>query len=266
MPKQAVDADRNFDDLADRFDRNIYGGLKGQIRLAILNRDFSDYLPIAPYVPLTPDKTLSILDAGGGQGQFSIPLAAAGHELTLCDLSQKMLGKARARASEMGLQNVLLKHSSIQSLQIKTQFDLVLCHAVLEWVVEPKAVLLHLWQMVKPGGHVSIIFYNHHSLVYKNLLRTNYKKVLADDYSAFAGSLTPINPLRPEQVLNWCEQLEANLLCHSGIRVFHDYILDAANRQKSPEQVMSLELSLSRQPPFRDLGRYVHLLLEKTHV
>ena len=33
--------DRNFDDLAERFSRKIYGGLKGNIRLAVLTADLT---------------------------------------------------------------------------------------------------------------------------------------------------------------------------------------------------------------------------------
>ena len=32
MAKQPLNQDRNFDDLAGRFKKNIYGGLKGEIR------------------------------------------------------------------------------------------------------------------------------------------------------------------------------------------------------------------------------------------
>ena len=40
---------------------------------------------------------LKILDAGGGPGRFSIPLAQAGHEVTNLDISPKMLDIARER-------------------------------------------------------------------------------------------------------------------------------------------------------------------------
>ncbi|UTF60528.1 methyltransferase domain-containing protein [Gilvimarinus sp. DA14] len=265
MPKQTTDTDRNFDDLAERFDRNIYGGLKGQIRLAVLQRDFADYLPIAPYIPLTPEGRLRVLDAGGGQGQFSLPLAAAGHDMVFCDISQNMLLKAKARAGALGCeQRVEFRHQSAQSLAPAEAFDLVICHALLEWVVEPMTLLEGLLNRVKPGGYMSVIFYNQHALVYKNLLRANYKKVLSQDYAAYRGSLTPINPLLPEQVRQFCSERKFSLLCCSGIRVFHDYILDAEQRQAEPESVLQLELTHSRLAPYRDLGRYVHLLLRRS--
>ena len=269
MPVESSQQDRNFDDLAGRFSRNIYGGLKGQIRLAVLARDFAEFLPVAPYVPLTPDKTLNILDAGGGQGQFSLPLAAAGHTLTVCDISANMLKIAEQQAAVLGAsERVQLLQCPAQAVaehlpDATAPFGLVICHAVIEWVVEPFALLDHLLTLLRPGGHLSLIFYNKHGLVYKNLLRTNYKKIKSDDYRPHRGSLTPINPTTPEALLQYAASRELDVLCHSGIRVFYDYILDPEQRRREEATVLELEQKLSRQQPYRDLGRYVHLLLQK---
>lgn len=269
MPIESTLQDRNFDDLSERFSRNIYGGLKGRIRLAVLARDFAEFLPIAPYVPLTPDKTLTILDAGGGQGQFSVPLAAAGHSLVLCDISANMLALARERVAELqAAARVQLINCPAQEVAAHLTgpvrvFDLVICHAVIEWVIEPFELLDGLLAQLRPGGHLSLIFYNKHALVYKNLLRTNYKKVKNADYRAFRGSLTPINPLTPEALLQYAQSRGLKVQCHSGIRVFHDYILDPEQRQRDPDAVLELEQRMSREQPFRDLGRYIHLLLRK---
>ncbi len=262
MPRQPVHEDRNFDDLAPRFARNIYGGLKGRVRLAVLNRDFGDYLPIAPFVPLTPGASLDILDAGGGQGHFSLPLARAGHRLTLCDISAAMLAVARAEAEAQGLA-VEFVQGPVQALPAAENYDLILCHALLEWVTEPWQVLAGLVRRLRAGGHLSLIFYNWHALVYKNLLRANFTSLDEAEHSAFRGSLTPIHPLRPERVLEELDGLGLEVLCHSGIRVFHDYILDPEARRRDPETIVRLELTYSRQEPYRGLGRYVHLLVRK---
>lgn len=60
------------------------------------------------------------------------------------------------------------------------------------------------------------------------------------------------------------DALPLDLLCHSGIQVFHDYILDPGDRGKTPDTVLDLELEFSRIQPYRDLGRYQHLLGVKT--
>ncbi|VUD59611.1 tRNA 5-carboxymethoxyuridine methyltransferase [Thalassocella blandensis] len=253
--KQNRQEDRNFDDLARRLHRNVYGGLKGQIRLSILQRDLAPYL----------QSPLTILDAGGGQGQFSLPLAQAGHTLTLCDISQEMLNLAEQNRQQHSIQNVQLVHSALQDIHqhTETQFDLVLCHAVLEWLAEPHLALEHLLKLLKSNGILSLMFYNTNSIILKNALRTNYQKILDDDYHGYRGSLTPINPLQSEQVLSWCNEAELEILCHSGVRVFYDYRMDPATRDLEREKLLQAELKFSQIEPFRSLGRYIHILARK---
>jgi S-adenosylmethionine-dependent methyltransferase len=254
--------DRNFDGLAERFKRNIYGGLKGDIRIAVLQRDLGEHVLLSD-----PDKPLRILDAGGGQGQFSLGLAAMGHHVTICDISSDMLALAADEVLKQGLEErVEIRHESIQSLAEKAAlttlapYDLVLCHAVMEWVIEPETLLHTLTYLVAPGGHLSLTFYNENGVMMKQLLRGNLQRVLQKDYSGYPGSLTPTQPLSPEQVTQWLARLPLTILCKSGIRCFHDYILDPVTREHSPQATIELELKLSRQEPFLSLARYIHIL------
>lgn len=267
MAKESTGQDRNFDDLAKRFKKNIYGGLKGDIRLAVLERDCAEHIPVAPFNSSTDCWT--ILDAGGGQGQFSLQLAQAGHRVVICDISAEMLKLAQEQVGQLGLgDRVQLVHCALQDLpnhlsRDQLRFDFVICHAVMEWMQEPQSLLPCLLTYLKPQGYLSLTFYNLHSLIYKNLLRTNFKKIIHKDYSGSAGSLTPINPLDPLLVLNWIAELPLQLLGHSGIRVFHDYIFNEEHRAREPQTLLQMELEFSRQEPYRSLGRYVHLLLRE---
>lgn len=253
--------DRNFDDLAHRFRRNVYGGLKGDIRLAVLQRDLDQQLPA-----LRAGTPLRILDAGGGQGQLALQLARLGHRVLVCDISAEMLALADAQIAADGLGGQMCtRQVSIQTLAAEgQQFDLVLCHAVLEWVAEPQALLADLLRLVQPAGHLSLTFFNINSIIFKNLLRSNFAKVLAGNFKGSAGSLTPTNPLQPEQVYEWLAQLPLQTCCHSGIRCFHDYILDPARQDLRPDQQLELELIYSRREPYRGLARYIHVLGQRS--
>lgn len=269
MAKEPINQDRNFDDLAKRFQKNIYGGLKGDIRLAVLERDFREHFFAAPFGEKQSTKPLRILDAGGGQGQFSLKFAKAGHSLVICDISAEMLKLAEQEVTRQGLESqVKLLHCAIQDvaqhIDIENdKFDVVLCHAVMEWVANPAELLSHLIDCLKPQGFLSLTFYNLHSLIYKNLLRTNFKKIQQQDFSGARGSLTPINPLYPEEVFEWLSQQPVNTLAVSGIRVFHDYIFNEEHRERDPQSVIELELELSRKQPYQLLGRYIHVLSQK---
>lgn len=270
-------SDRNFDDLAHRFKRNIYDRLKGKIRLAVLLRDLEEHLPALftqqTAMPLhsistssqhggTAPSVLRILDAGGGQGQLALELGRLGHRVTLCDISSNMLSLAGAQFADAGVEATFL-HQSIQDhcAANPAAYDLILCHAVLEWVANPEALLQGLRGALATGGHLSLSYYNVNGMVMKNLLRTNFSKVLKEDYTGYRGSLTPTWPRKTEEVMAWLAPLGLALRCHSGIRCFHDYILDPEQRNNSPDDQLALELKLSKQEPFRSLGRYTHLLL-----
>lgn len=257
--KKHAHQDHNFDTLAKRFQRNIYQTLKGQLRLAVLRQDFDEFIPVRP---------LSVLDVGAGQGHWALELTRRGHRVLLNDLSAQMLAQAReqfelAQLPPEALAQTRWLQGPIQALagDLQEHFDLITCHAMMEWLEDPKTLFPLLMPLLKPGGWLSLVFYNVHGLVYKNLLRGNFAKVEAKDYRGYRGSLTPVSPLEPEQVLAWSQTAGLQLICHSGIRVFHDYVLDPQQRNSNPEALIRNELACSRQDPYRGLGRYVHLLL-----
>lgn len=116
--------DRNFNDIADHFAKKVYGGLKGQIRLTVLERDLSEHLP---------DRPLRVLDVGAGLAQISLNLATR-HDVTISDISTKMIQQAQNTASKLGVSPRFIT-ASYQELATRLQgetFDLILCHAVLE--------------------------------------------------------------------------------------------------------------------------------------
>lgn len=115
--------DRNFDDLANRFNARIYDTNKGRLRLEILQQDLRQF---------TESKPLNIWDAGCGAGQISLWLASFGHQLTLCDISEKLLAQAQQSFVEAQL-DARFHHQSIQQLTPQlAEFDLVINHAVIE--------------------------------------------------------------------------------------------------------------------------------------
>ena len=73
---------RNFDQLAERFERRVYGGLKGDVRPSVLWRDL---LPIVQKLE-EQGQLLTSLDIGGGLAQISIALAERGHRILYHDV------------------------------------------------------------------------------------------------------------------------------------------------------------------------------------
>ena len=50
---------------------------------------------------------VSILDLGGGAGVYSFPLAKAGYQVTLADLSEDLLALAKKLKEEDGVKNLI---------------------------------------------------------------------------------------------------------------------------------------------------------------
>ncbi|MFV8783681.1 methyltransferase [Microbulbifer sp. SA54] len=256
-------SDRNFDDLAHRFRKRIYGGLKGDIRLAVLNRD------LAPL--LQTDQALAVVDAGGGQGQFALDLAAAGHRVWLADISASMLELAREQVVARQLESqVTLLQRSLQSLAGDESIppaDLLLCHAVLEWLEQPAAAIQHLAESLRPGGYLSLTFYNRRALEFRLLQRGSLRQLDRNRTSGYwgghPGSLTPSNPLLPEDVMDWVAQAGLSIIAHSGIRCFHDFMTPEMRDKLPAAAIVEKELEYSRIDPYRQLARYVHLLVRK---
>jgi S-adenosylmethionine-dependent methyltransferase len=249
--------DRNFDDLSEKFARKVYGGLKGDIRLAVIWRDLLAVLP-----DLETQAPLRILDIGGGLGQLSVALAKLGHQVIYNDLSQQMLEAAQKLALEEGVLDKIIWHQQpYQTLRNENlgQFDLVMSHALIEWLAEPELLIADLHQYLLPQGLLSLTFYNQNALVYRNLIRGNFN-VLQGEFSAHPKSLTPGEPLQPDAVQQWVERAGLVTDYSSGIRVFHDYITTQRGGHEDPSAVVAMELRHSVQEPFKWLGRYIHFI------
>jgi ubiquinone/menaquinone biosynthesis C-methylase UbiE len=81
-------------------------------------------------LPILPgDKSIKILDAGGGTGRLTLPLAKLGYQVTLCDLSSGMLSKAREKIQKEGLsERVEIREADISALPFQDEsFGLVIC-------------------------------------------------------------------------------------------------------------------------------------------
>ena len=257
MAGNGVIQDRNFDDLAERFQRKVYAGIKGHIRLAVLWRDLEQMVLRDAASPLR------VLDIGGDFSQIAIRLAKAGHKVVVNDLSERMLSMAREQAETAGVADeITWHHAPFQELGELEEgsFDLVLCHALLEWLAQPQTLVPAARRFLEPGGILSLTYYNYHSLVYRNLIRGNFNMLNKEAFDADAHSLTPGNPMLPSQVASWLSDADLEILGSSGIRVFHDYVVEKRGGNAVPEAVVGMELQYSQQEPYMWLGRYIHHL------
>lgn len=249
--------DRYFDQMGAHFARKIYAGPKGAIRLAVLTRDLEEWLGELGGA----DQSLRVLDVGAGLGHISEWLAARGHRVTLCEPSAEMLEGARERLDTIAsAYPVEYLQAALQDLPQRGQtYDLVICHAVLEWLADPAAAMGYLRQLVNTQGAVSLALYNRDALIYKNLIKGQFRKLRRNQLAGEGGrSLTPQQPLDPREAHEWAESAGLRRVHQTGIRVFHDYMPEPFKSQALERDVIDQELLYSRHPAYRHLGRYLH--------
>ncbi len=96
-----------YDTLAGEYDRR-YSGEEGTpgFKLFLSLYDQLTWRYIEPYLP--QDKSVPILDAGGGTGKWALRIAQRGHrDIRVLDLSPEMLNQAEKRFADAGLKDVL---------------------------------------------------------------------------------------------------------------------------------------------------------------
>ncbi|WP_027253294.1 tRNA uridine 5-oxyacetic acid(34) methyltransferase CmoM [Photobacterium halotolerans] len=258
--------DRNFDDLAQKFSENIYGTAKGLIRQTVVWQDLEQILHTLDATSAPQGAVLHVLDAGGGMGQLSQLIAKRGHKITLCDLSGEMLKLAGAEIAKNGLlEQYRLIHCPVQQVDqyLDEPVDLILFHAVMEWLSDPRAALEHLMKQLKPGGIVSVMFYNHNGLLFKNLICGNLTHVEQGMPHRKRFKLQPQSAQTPEEVYAWLTEGGFTILGKTGVRTFHDYMRTDRVGEYSLEQLLAMEQRLCRQEPYLSLGRYIHVYAQK---
>ena len=148
------------------------------------------------------------------------------------------------------------------------KFDLIMSHALLEWLAEPAAVMDFFDQQLIDGGALSVCFYNPASFDYRNLIMGNFNLLdsLLDgnDYKADnKKSLTPNHPVAKEEVESWLKAHDYQTVRSSGLRVFHDYAPLKRGGHNDPDAVIRMELRYSQLEPYKWLGRYLHILAKR---
>lgn len=252
-PIEAIDT--FFDGIANKFDKNIYGTSKGRLRHQMLTHYLSDFIYL--------DTPLKVLDAGGGTGVMSLAFAQFGHHVTLCDGSSEVLDIARERLENCS--NTSIEQLDILSLEQADGFDLVLCHAVLEWVQKPLDVIDKLFTQLQSGGHLSLSFFNRDAALFNNAIWGNFDYIETGMSVRNQVRLNPHNAQRPSEIIDYIKlhYPHYDIEHMAGIRCFHDYLNDRSMQVDEYEKIFELEMKYAKQAPFMWLGKYFHLIIKK---
>ena len=269
-PRPKITTDKIFDGLAEKFRRNVYGTTKGWLRQQILYQDLQQ----VPFLnnESANQQSVSVLDVGGGLGQISDWLAQQGHQVSFCEPASDMRAEAEALFSSQQAEQNYLSPVDVYDYKLQEiigklpQSDLVVCHAVLEWLHEPHLALPHLADMMKDQGWLSLMFFNEHGLRFSNIVKGNYDKALRDtlDGTGQRLRLTPISPQDPDTVIEGSKAEGLEIVSVAGIRIFNDYLRDKDPSEDDLAKVQELEWRYCHQDPYWRLGRYIHVIARKS--
>lgn len=262
------EGDRHFDGMADKFARSLYNAPRGELRLALLDALLPEMLTALQSVP--PLSGSSVLDVGAGLGQQAVWFARRGFQVTLTEPSGDMLGHAKQVLQDAPELAGKVDCYSLALQQLPSALPgpwrLIVCHAVLEWLGNPRQALGYLSQLLAPGGELSLMVFNRDALRFSNVVKGNWQKVREDRLEGLGmrQRLTPISPVTHEQITQWSESLGLEVRQVAGVRIFQDYMRRPAESAEERAELLALEKQFCRTEPHWRLGRYLLYTLAKT--
>ncbi|MBO1255528.1 methyltransferase domain-containing protein [Alteromonas sp. 5E99-2] len=241
-------SDTHFNGIAGKFDKNIYGTLKGKLRHALLTDLITERLKHS--------KNLRVLDLGCGTGIMAKECLALGHSVDVVDPSNEILNKAKVLLGSSEKAEFFC--SSLQSYSSVEKYDLVICHAVLEWLANPLEQLTHIVSFLKPKGLLSLSAFNKDALRFGSMAYGNFDYVDRDMKAKKQVRLNPQNPIAPRELLSALNALNLNIESKAGIRCFHDYVKRPIDDSEF-ELLFKLEKQYAGVEPYLWLGKYFHV-------
>ncbi|MFC7758166.1 methyltransferase domain-containing protein [Catellatospora bangladeshensis] len=214
-------------------------------------------------------RPLSVVDVGGGTGGFAVPLAEAGHTVTVVDPSPDALASLLRRATDAGVADRV--HAlqgdadSLGDLVPPAAADLVLCHAVLEVVDDPAAVAQALHDALRPGGAASVLVANRAAAVLSRATAGQWQAatdLLHDPAARTAGRDTARRRFDLDTAGELLSGAGLQVEQTHGVRVVAD-LVPGVIADADPESLLAFELAAAALPPYRDVATQLHLLARR---
>lgn len=210
---------------------------------------------------------LRVLDIGGGDGRDAVPLAARGHDVTILDQSSSWLDEAQHRAAVAGTR-VRTVLGDLDNPPAMGEFDVVLCHFVLQYRPADADDVARLAGCTRSGGIASIMLPNPAAMVLRQLLLQGPAAALAEFDATTTQTATFDHEVRKIPATD----LEAALrraglpvVRRYGVRIANDLL--TSNELKydhtSFADLLRLELALCDREPFTRIGGMYQLISSK---
>jgi SAM-dependent methyltransferase len=184
-----------------------------------------------------------VLDLAAGLGEtgfLAAELIAPGGRLICSDQSEVMLDGARARAAELGLDNVEFKPIDAEWIDLAlADVDAVLCRWGLMLMADPGAAMRECRRVLKPGGRLALA-------VWAQRDRNPWMTVIADAMAEVA-TLPPPDPGAPGMFVLADPARLTEMLEEAGFAEIEIEPLQFQQRYDDAEHYLDTQLDLSSQ-------------------
>jgi S-adenosylmethionine-dependent methyltransferase len=199
-----------------------------------------------------------VLDVAGGSGLDAVRLAARGHEVTVLDPAGAMLRSAKEQAEAVDVADRLhvVQASAEDAPELfgADEFDVVLCHNLLQYVEDTRELLAAITEPLRQGGVLSVLAPNADADPLRSAIRDLDPEQALFDLDLGACTATTI--------IGNLAELGFGLVVRYGVRCVSDYIGNDEIK-RDPEflaQLERLELALADRMPYLLTARYFHLI------
>ena len=229
-------------------------------RLALISRLLADALEAVR----VPGRVPAVLDCGGGSGTYAVPLAVAGADVTVVDISADALAMLHRRAEEAGVGGVVHPTQgdadALTDLLGGREFDLVLAHGILEAVDRVDVAFRGVAAAVRPGGLLSVLVVNPAATIVGRALAGEPAAALGE-LRRWAAAADRIDPAVVERL---CAQAGLAVVDRHGIGVFSDLVPGAAlDAPGARDALAQLDIEAAGRSPFAEIAGRVHVLARR---
>lgn len=144
------------DAIHDRWERSARGWTARREWMRAFGMPVSEWMIDA----VAPEPGQDVLELAAGIGDTGLLAASRllpGGTLLSSDASEAMLDAARARAQELGVENVKFRRLELEWIDLPTaSVDAALCRWGLMFAVDPGAALTETRRVLRPGGRLAI--------------------------------------------------------------------------------------------------------------
>lgn len=254
VKKYYDDKSRTYDDYSRQLWSQVYDAVTWKIT--------------EPYVPRSPQAV--VLDAAGGTGKWTIPIAKCGPRVVLGDISEGMLKAAKDKISKEGLQErVEVKKCDLRKLDFQDEtFDLVFCEHALCFIREQEKVIKELVRVLKRGRPIIVTGQNRYvmsiSLVSEDV---DYAyDVLSRERPFFMRNSLDVFTLSPEELKQMLERNGVKIekiigkLFTMPLGLSGEKMIAENYSEEFLEKIIRMELELSRKPDSACLGAHLQAI------